>query len=448
MVGPRRFRIGPWHAHVWQTDANLQSAFPDLAGTDAPRFRNWLDTDAHALRMFDELKMPSMALGPDGAVDGGEGKSAKPERTRPYGWNVVGYFSAELGVGEAGRLVDLSAEAAGIATQLVAVVAARSRNQHKLHRALGEELFFDNSLYCVNADELLRTMSALGDPIRSGLPDHRRGRRIGLWFWEVDTFPAKWAPIADQLDDIWSASEYSAAAISSACSRPVDVIRIPICPPTRGTPFSRQQVGLPDGFVFLFSYDFNSVMQRKNPLGLIEAYTRAFGPDDGATLVLKSINGSSHLDQLDRVRHAARRRPDILILDGYVDVARMQAMIELSDAFVSLHRSEGFGLHLAAAMACGRPVIATGYSGNLSFMDPDSAFLVPYELVPVGSGFDPYPETANWAEPDLDAAAALMGACLCRRGRRPTGRRSGSAAGDGTARIVRGQPTNRLPADG
>jgi glycosyltransferase involved in cell wall biosynthesis len=83
-------------------------------------------------------------------------------------------------------------------------------------------------------------------------------------------------------------------------------------------------------------------------------------------------------------------------------------MIELADCFVSLHRAEGFGLNLAAAMAAGRPVIATGYSGNTTFMDAGTAFLVPYDLVPVGPDCHPYPPDASWAEPDLDAAARLM----------------------------------------
>ena len=149
-------------------------------------------------------------------------------------------------------------------------------------------------------------------------------------------------------------------------------------------------------------------MARKNPLDLVDAYQRAFGPDDGAALVLKSINGATRTVELDRVRQAVAGRPDILVQDGYLDAHRIQALIELSDCFVSLHRCEGFGLNLAAAMAVGKPVIATGYSGNLAFMDATSAFLVPFELVPVGPGHAPYPADARWAQPDLDAAASLL----------------------------------------
>jgi glycosyltransferase involved in cell wall biosynthesis len=327
-----------------------------------------------------------------------------------YGWNVVGYFSAELGVGEAGRLMNLAAEAGGVATNLVTVGAAASRHEHPLARPSSETLLYENSLYCVNADELFRTMSLVGDAWTGPGPRHGGGggRRIGLWFWEVDTFPREWAPLADYLDEIWTASDYAASAISSACSRPVEVVPLPICPPTHPTPYQRRHLDLPDGFVFLFSYDFNSLVERKNPLGLIDAYTRAFGPQDGANLVLKSINGTAQPGLLDRIRYAARGRADIIVMDRYLDSAQVQALIELTDCFVSLHRSEGFGLHLAAAMALGQPVIATGYSGNMTFMDETTALLVPFDLVPVGPGCDPYPPEAYWAEPDLDAAASLM----------------------------------------
>ena len=189
---------------------------------------------------------------------------------------------------------------------------------------------------------------------------------------------------------------------------PVRTIPLPIWSSSAPTPFSRQQLGMPDGFVFYFSYDFESVLDRKNPMAVIDAYVRAFGPDDGATLVLKSINGQRRPIEVDRVRHGARGRRDIVMIDAYLDNARNEAMLEQCDCFVSLHRSEGFGLNLANAMAAGKPVIATAYSGNMQFMDEASALLVPYHLVPVGPGNLPYPEDARWADPDLDSAAAHM----------------------------------------
>jgi SAM-dependent methyltransferase len=160
--------------------------------------------------------------------------------------------------------------------------------------------------------------------------------------------------------------------------------------------------------VFLFSFDFASTLERKNPLGLIEAYRKAFGPEDGAHLVVKSINGQLYPDGLDRVVHAAEGRHDITVVDEYYSAEHKAALIGLCDCYVSLHRSEGLGFGMLEAMAEGRPVIATGYSGNLEFMNSENSYLVPYELVHVPPGCEPYPVDASWAEPDLDVAAEMM----------------------------------------
>jgi hypothetical protein len=63
---------------------------------------------------------------------------------------------------------------------------------------------------------------------------------------------------------------------------------------------------------------------------------------------------------------------------------------------------------MAEAMAFGRPVIATGYSGNLEFMTAENSYLVPYRLTKIPNRCDPYPAGTEWAEPDVEAAARLM----------------------------------------
>jgi glycosyltransferase involved in cell wall biosynthesis len=399
-IGPPDQELGAWHLQLWRSRPDLQAAFPDIDGLHAPAFRSWFDHDPSARELQDELCLPA-ALQQDLSAR----RSPRPARERAsYGWNVVGHLSAELGVGEAGRRMNMAIEGAGIATRLVSVAAPLSRQQHRLRGSVSRDLHYQDTLYCVNADQLERVSLVAEGPT----PDRTTGRRVGLWFWELDEFPQRWHRAFDLVDEVWCASPFTAEAVRAEAPVPVRLVPLPVPAPGAPTPFSRHQLGLPEGFVFLFSYDFHSVFERKNPLGLIEAYTRAFGPDDGATLVLKSINGAHHQGQLDRARYAAGDRPDIVIFDGYLDAARAQALIEQCDCFVSLHRSEGFGLHLAAAMAAGRPVIATGYSGNMAYMGAGSAFLVPYELVPVGPGNDPYPERAHWAAPDLEAAATLM----------------------------------------
>ena len=109
-----------------------------------------------------------------------------------------------------------------------------------------------------------------------------------------------------------------------------------------------------------------------------------------------------------RLRLACAHRRDIVLIEDYLTEDDLSSLMGEATAYVSLHRSEGFGLTMAEAMARSRPVIATGYSGNLDFMNETNSCLVPYTLVPVPEGSGPYPNTTHWAEPSVEAAAATM----------------------------------------
>jgi hypothetical protein len=125
-------------------------------------------------------------------------------------------------------------------------------------------------------------------------------------------------------------------------------------------------------------------------------------------LLVKTVNGDSKPMDLEMVRLAASGRTDISVMDAKMPSGHLGALMAAADCYVSLHRSEGFGLTMAESMILGKPVIATGYSGNLDFMTEQNSFLVPYSWASVPKGAEPYPEGARWADPDLDAAASLM----------------------------------------
>ncbi|MDO8630632.1 MAG: glycosyltransferase family 4 protein, partial [Phycisphaerales bacterium] len=231
---------------------------------------------------------------------------------------------------------------------------------------------------------------------------------IALWWWEVGVFPKEWHQAFEYLDEIWVASDHIYKTIAAVSPIPVFKVPMPVIVP-RVVEQERVELGMPEGtFTFLFMYDYHSTSARKNPVGLVKAFRQAFPPGSGASLVLKCINAESLPAKHEEVLVAARDHRDIHIVDRYVSAAQKDAMVAACDCYVSLHRSEGFGLTPAEAMWLGKPVIATRYGGTLEFMTPENSYLVDHEPAPVGDGAHPYPADAIWADPDLDQAAELM----------------------------------------
>ena len=155
-------------------------------------------------------------------------------------------------------------------------------------------------------------------------------------------------------------------------------------------------------------FDYFSVFHRKNPLDLVSAHIMAFPDQLGPKLVIKSINGELNRNQHDQLKDAVSGRNDIIIVDSYLSREQLHSLLNECQTYISLHRSEGYGLTIAEAMSLGKPVIATAYSGNLDFMKSDNSILVPFKFVPVGNQAFPYPEDSRWAQPDIEFAANAM----------------------------------------
>jgi len=321
------------------------------------------------------------------------------------GVDVAGFLRGGLGLGEAARRYVTALEAAHVPVRTTTVDIflpedEEDRRKHAEFEHRGTEGEVPFNLVCVNAPELPRFYSEVG-------PNFFAGKRtIGVWAWEVDRVPKEWDWAFGAVDEIWTYSQYVVEVLRPASNVPVTCVPLPVLEP--GKPGPPPDFGLPDGFTFLFLYDFYSTVQRKNPLGLIDAFQRAFKPGEGPQLLLKSFNGDIKPEGLEQVREAAAGHPDVHVVDRYVTAAERDALVAGCDCFVSLHRAEGFGLGLAEAMALGRPVIATGYSGNVDFMTPENSWLVRHSMTQVGREGENYPSEGRWAEPDLAHAAQLM----------------------------------------
>ncbi|KAA6482866.1 FkbM family methyltransferase [Agrobacterium sp. ICMP 7243] len=234
-----------------------------------------------------------------------------------------------------------------------------------------------------------------------------RSYRIAYWYWEFDTIPDSWRVQASNVDEVWAATEFVAKGLREKLSLPVHKL----FPGVRLAPFEtrgRAYFGLPeDETLYLFTFHMMSIMERKNPLGLIRAFKQVFRPDEPARLVLKTSFGDHHPTEIEKLRKAAEGFR-ITIIDEVYSPNDVLALMEACDVYVSLHRSEGLGLTMAEAMLMGKPVVATGYSGNTEFMNEENSLLVSYKLVKLGEPIPPYDANYEWAEPSEEEAAQCL----------------------------------------
>jgi len=384
-----------------------------------PRFRAWAPFRLAMNRVGPRVRwtmrrfMTTRSLPPSikAANDAARAVSLAYPTTRPTGVdarlraNVIGYLVGEFGVAEAARSLIQSAQAGGVKVALLNVTASATAREEdlRLAGAHGDVAPHAVNVLCVNADQTELVMASLGPRIIDGRYN------IGVWFWELARFPTEWQPSIDRLDEIWVATDFVRASVAGATTKPVRTIRMAV-DATPARPYRRAEFGLPeDRFLFLFSFDFSSYVARKNPLATVRAFRSAFPPgDDRVGLVLKSTNGHRDRDELRRINEAINSDPRIRLLDGFMSRDEVFGLESVVDSYVSLHRSEGFGLGLAESMSLGKPVIGTGYSGNMEFMNPGNSCVVSYRLVDVQPGEYPHPEGQVWADPDLDEATYYL----------------------------------------
>jgi glycosyltransferase involved in cell wall biosynthesis len=241
----------------------------------------------------------------------------------------------------------------------------------------------------------------------SGLARRENVYRIAYWNWELESIPAEWVELAPLLDEIWSPTEFVAQAMRSRMPLPVFKIE-PGVEIGQIESVTRESLGVPnDHYVFLFMFDMYSEIERKNPLAVIRAFRAAFSPREKATLVIKTSRGKADREGLERLQKGARDS-GVILIDQVVSRAKAYGFLEMCDCFVSLHRSEGFGLGLAEAMLLGKPAIATNYSGNLSFMNAGNSLLVDYQLTEIARSGPIYAKGSFWAEPSEAHAIERM----------------------------------------
>jgi glycosyltransferase involved in cell wall biosynthesis len=321
------------------------------------------------------------------------------------GITLVGYVSGEFGVAENLRMACSAIETVKVPVDIykIGTEGVYGEADARYNRLVVSESPHAIQLYCTNADQLGR--------IQDGLGSEKTGERykIGYWFWELPNFPKEWMHAFDLVDEVWAPTKFIADTLTKVSPKPVIHMTVPVSFSINGH-YDRAHFFLPkDRFLFLFSYDFHSFSARKNPEACIEAFRSGFDPNDKRVgLVIKTVYAEKHQEAYAKLQALALGDERISIVNRVVPRDEMYGLINVCDAFLSLHRAEGFGLGLAEAMLLGKPAIGTGYSGNMDFMNRENSCLVDYKLIPVGRDAYPYWEGQMWADPDIDQAAVYM----------------------------------------
>jgi glycosyltransferase involved in cell wall biosynthesis len=237
----------------------------------------------------------------------------------------------------------------------------------------------------------------------------RNRRVVGYWVWELPDLPPDWRAGARFVDEVWVPSEFTAAAIATLLPGRVRVVPHPVAVASPvPADVDRSAFGWPlDAVVVLVSANLASSFVRKNPLGAIAAFRAAFGDRRDRLLVLHIIGADHFPAEFVQITAAVAEARNIRLDTKIYPTAVKHALTAAADIVLSLHRSEGFGLNLAEAMLLAKPVIATGWSGNMTFMDADSAALVEWRLVATDDPREVY-YGSTWAEPDQRAAVAHL----------------------------------------
>ena len=322
---------------------------------------------------------------------------------------LVGHPYAPIGMGEHVRATHRALSSVGIAPRILDIYGLNhpaEEEEREFSVAMGDRTPGHINIFHINGDEVEQSLQHIS------YHAPWTGYNIIYPAWELSRYPKEWAIQLDRFDEIWAPSKFVGDAIRLV-SKP-QVIDMPLACEVRLTKFlSRRYFGLPESYcIFLNFFDIRSYVDRKNPFAVLEAFRRlvADRPFNKLALVLK-VNGAEQAPELfeEMQRKIADIRGRVIVIGRVMSDNEIKNLIRCCDCFVSLHRSEGYGRGMAEAMYLGKPVIATGYSGNMDFMNGDVAYLVGYDLIEVKSGQYPFFQGQFWADPNISQATELMG---------------------------------------
>ncbi|WP_417428481.1 glycosyltransferase family 4 protein [Halpernia sp.] len=327
------------------------------------------------------------------------------QNTDQFGINISGYINKQFGLGEGVRSNIRAVKTTSIPFVINDFNIEISKHiadaaQNKLE--VSPDNPYNINLVQINIDKLPSVLS------QTDKSYFENKYNIAFWAWELESFPEESKVFFSLFNEIWVPSNFCTEAISKVS--PIPVIKIMHAIEIEKTNFNRSDFNLPeDKFIFLSMFDYYSSIVRKNPLGVIDAYEKSFGKNNSEVLlVIKSSLSKEFPKEKKLLMDRIGDNKSIILIEEILEQNKLYSLMNSCDCFVSLHRSEGFGLTMAESMYLGKPVIGTAYSANIEFMTVNNSFLVKYEMIDTGDNYSFVGGKSIWAYPDISHAAELM----------------------------------------
>lgn len=329
-------------------------------------------------------------------------KPLAPEKFE-NGVNLIGNIRLDSGLGQSMRLVAHEMEECGVPFLVYEHHIAEnfSMKDTTCDYLVEDELKYSVNLLHINMHEFAIAYKQLGRKVW----DYHYN--IAFWLWELEEFPEEWIGCMDVLDEIWTPAEFVSESIRKRTNKPVITIPYHVEAPINEK-YDRTYFGLPeDRFLFLMMYDSGSMTERKNPVGVLKAFKKAFNREEQNVGLVIKLNGNNEQDIAD-IRSYLDGYTNVFFMTDTLSKIEVNSLIADVDVLVSMHRAEGFGLVMAEAMLNGVPCIATNWSANTEFMNSDVACMLDYEMVELSHEIGPYKKGSKWAEPSVEQAAMYM----------------------------------------
>lgn len=399
----------------------LRGDDPEAAGPEA---RLALEAAGFDLALIEAMTAPAPAPAPPprGAWPLLRDPGARLPAQRPWKVAFIGPWNYGSGLGEAGRGYLSALWRAGFRLN-VHPIERPLQHQPRVAPAATVREFdgpADVAVIQLNPDSWTLMTEAQQAVVA------RARARAGLWTWEMEHVPENWRLNFDKVDAVWAPSRYCAEVFEALAPGPVAVIPHVVPVEAEPDPAARAAVlgrlGLaPEARLVLYVFDGASYLERKNPAALVRAFVRSGLADEGWSLVLKTRQLMERPEQGAALAALAETAPGVRLIDRFLSREAMAELFAAADIYASTHRSEGFGLTIAEAMARAKPVVATDYGGSRDFLDAGCGYPVPARTVRLDRDLGHYTRGGTWAEVD---ETAFAGALRAAAGDRDVGERA------------------------